>query len=93
MTTSPPSGSPPTRQVLAGILLIVAAGFLFTVMDATAKYLTRSLPLAEVAWGRYLFHASLALRLFERDIVNQGNTLFQLFQDRILDNLGVDELF
>ena len=57
MTISPPSGSPPTRQVLAGILLIVAAGFLFTVMDATAKYLTRSLPLVEVAWGRYLFHA------------------------------------
>ena len=52
MTTSPPS-----RQVLAGILLIIAAGFLFTVMDATAKYLTQSLPLVEVAWGRYLFHA------------------------------------
>ena len=45
------------RQVLGGILLIVAAGFLFTVMDATAKHLSQRLPLVEVAWGRYLFHA------------------------------------
>lgn len=45
------------RQTLAGLLLIIAAGFLFTVMDATAKYLDERLPLIEVAWGRYLFHA------------------------------------
>src|SRR5258708_14157000 len=48
---------PPSRQVLAGILLIIAAGFLFTVMDATAKHQSRGLPRVEVAWGRYLFHA------------------------------------
>ena len=29
--------SPPSRQVLAGILLIIAAGFLFTVMDADGE--------------------------------------------------------
>jgi len=50
--------SPHTRQVLAGILLMIAAGSLFTVMDATAKYLSQSLPLIEVAWGRYVFHAA-----------------------------------
>lgn len=53
MTTSPQA-----RPVLAGILLMVAAGLLFTVMDATAKYLSQSLPLMEVAWGRYVFHAA-----------------------------------
>jgi drug/metabolite transporter (DMT)-like permease len=53
MTTSPQA-----RPVLVGILLIIAAGFGFTVMDATAKYLSQRLPLIEVAWGRYLFHAA-----------------------------------
>ncbi len=52
--TSPPA----VRQVLTGILLMIAAGFLFTTMDATAKYLSRSLPLTEVAWCRYVFHAA-----------------------------------
>jgi drug/metabolite transporter (DMT)-like permease len=47
----------PARPALAGILLIIAAGILFTVMDASAKYLSQRLPLVEVAWGRYLFHA------------------------------------
>jgi drug/metabolite transporter (DMT)-like permease len=46
------------RPVLAGILLIIASGFLFTVMDATAKHLSQRLPLVEVAWGRYVFHAA-----------------------------------
>ena len=50
--------SPHPRQVVAGILLMIAAGFLFTVMDATAKYLSQRLPLLEVAWGRYTFHAA-----------------------------------
>jgi drug/metabolite transporter (DMT)-like permease len=52
-----PSAHPAARQVLSGILLMIAAGFLFTVMDATAKYMTHRLPLIEVAWGRYVFHA------------------------------------
>jgi drug/metabolite transporter (DMT)-like permease len=62
MSASPSSvqasaGVAPAAHPLAGILLIIAAGFLFTVMDATAKYLGEELPLVEVAWGRYLFHA------------------------------------
>jgi len=54
----------PLREstVLAGIGLMVAAGFLFTVMDATAKYLGQRYPVIEVAWGRYLF-AALSLPL------------------------------
>jgi drug/metabolite transporter (DMT)-like permease len=55
----PPS---PARQSFRGILLMMAAGFGFTLMDAVAKYLAQSFPVIEVAWGRYLFHA-LALPL------------------------------
>ena len=57
IVASGPPMTTPARPVLAGILLIIAAGILFTVMDATAKYLSQRLPLVEVAWGRYLFHA------------------------------------
>src|SRR5262249_612270 len=49
---------PQARPVLAGILLMMAAGLLFTVMDATANYLSQSLPLMQVPWGRYVFHAA-----------------------------------
>src|ERR1019366_1819797 len=52
----------PARQILTGIFLILGAGFLFTVMDATAKYLAQSYSVIEVAWGRYLF-ATLSLPL------------------------------
>jgi drug/metabolite transporter (DMT)-like permease len=48
---------PAAKPVLTGIFLMIGAGFLFTVMDATAKYLSLSYPVIEVAWGRYLFHA------------------------------------
>jgi len=50
----PPS---PARHSFRGILLMMAAGFGFTLMDAVAKYLAQSFPVIEVAWGRYLFHA------------------------------------
>jgi drug/metabolite transporter (DMT)-like permease len=52
----------PARQTLTGIFLILGAGFLFTVMDATAKYLAKTYPVVEIAWGRYLF-ATLSLPL------------------------------
>jgi drug/metabolite transporter (DMT)-like permease len=48
---------------LRGILLMLAAGFLFSCMDATAKHLTQTYPVFEVSWGRYLFHL-LTLPLF-----------------------------
>jgi len=38
-----------------GILLIVSAVALFVVMDATAKYLSRHLPVMQIVWARNLF--------------------------------------
>src|SRR5579871_6683666 len=60
----PPTPASPlsSRNTLAGIALILGAGFVFTIMDASAKYLTGRMPVAEIAWGRYLF-ATLALPL------------------------------
>lgn len=56
------AAAPPAKQILTGIALILGAGFTFTIMDASAKYLSGRIPVAEIAWGRYLF-ATLALPL------------------------------
>lgn len=42
---------PPIR----GIMLMIAAVASFTVLDSTAKYLSKDLPVFEVVWARYLF--------------------------------------
>ena len=49
----------PTANHLRGILLMLGVGFSFTLLDATAKHLTQSLPVLEIAWGRYLFHLAV----------------------------------
>jgi drug/metabolite transporter (DMT)-like permease len=46
----------PADRPLAGIGLMVLAVALLTAMDGIAKYLTQSLPLAEVVWARYAFN-------------------------------------
>ena len=55
------AGAAPNQ--LRGVLLMLSAGMAFSVMDATGKHLTHSLPVVEITWGRYLFHL-LALPLF-----------------------------
>jgi drug/metabolite transporter (DMT)-like permease len=51
--------SAPAANHLRGILLMLAVGLSFTILDATAKHLTQSLPVLEIAWGRYLFHLAV----------------------------------
>jgi drug/metabolite transporter (DMT)-like permease len=53
----------PGTSHLRGILLMLAAGFVFVILDATGKQLTASLSVTEITWGRCLFHM-LALPLF-----------------------------
>lgn len=51
---------PPTvtvrPNIVRGILLMMLAGFLFVVMDTTAKYLSEVYPVAQIVWARYIFH-------------------------------------
>ncbi|MGI9336879.1 MAG: DMT family transporter [Gammaproteobacteria bacterium] len=39
-----------------GIVLVFIATLLFVALDATAKYLTRTYPVAQVVWARFFFH-------------------------------------
>ena len=43
-------------NIVRGILLMMLAGFLFVVMDTTAKYLSGTYPVAQIVWARYIFH-------------------------------------
>jgi drug/metabolite transporter (DMT)-like permease len=61
-STTTTTGAPAAGH-LRGILLMLAAGVGFVIMDATGKHLTASLSISEITWGRCLFHM-LALPLF-----------------------------
>jgi drug/metabolite transporter (DMT)-like permease len=50
------AGDDPVR----GIGLVIAASILFSISDATAKYVTATLPVIEIAWVRYVVFVLLA---------------------------------
>jgi len=50
-----------SRTVGHGILLMLLTMVFFVAADAVAKYLTRSYPVIEVTWGRFVFHLALLL--------------------------------
>ena len=51
------SGVAPARpHPLRGILMIMTAVAMFTVMDSIAKYLSRFYPVPGIVWARYAFH-------------------------------------
>lgn len=54
-------------EPLVGILLVMAAGLMFSVSDATAKFLTGALPPIEIAWIRYLVFGAIATAAVARD--------------------------
>jgi drug/metabolite transporter (DMT)-like permease len=58
MSSLAPSGAANIRR---GILWMLLTSLLFVSLDATAKYLTRRYPVAEIVWARYLFHVVFSM--------------------------------
>src|SRR5262245_10312653 len=56
MAATTAAGIAQATSHLRGIVLMLAAGFVFVIMDATGKHLTSSLSVSEITWGRCLFH-------------------------------------
>ena len=54
-----PTGDPPRSTQLRGILLLLLAVFLFTLMDATAKHLTERYHPAQIVWARFVTNLAL----------------------------------
>jgi drug/metabolite transporter (DMT)-like permease len=53
-------------RAAAGIALMVAAIFLFGIMDGLAKHLSATYPPLQIVWGRYAFHLLVMLVLVPR---------------------------
>ncbi|MEP6824749.1 MAG: DMT family transporter [Ramlibacter sp.] len=57
MSTAARRGPPGSRNALAGIGLVVAAGACFAALDTTTKFISTSVPLLMALWFRYAFQA------------------------------------
>ncbi len=55
-----PAAHEPASPV-RGILLMLATGLLFSVMDTLSKEMTRHYPVLQVIWARYFFHMLIML--------------------------------
>jgi drug/metabolite transporter (DMT)-like permease len=75
------------EQPLRGILMLCAATMCFSLSDATAKYLTGSLPPIEIAWVRYVVFTLLASLGMKRGGLASVGTRRPVLQ--ILRGLGV----
>ena len=53
MNASPPSRA--NASTIAGIVLFLGSGLLFTGLDTIAKYLSRDYSIFQIAWARYAF--------------------------------------
>ena len=56
-----PAGAARADERLRGILLLLAVTVFFSTSDTTAKYVTRTLPVIEVAWVRYVVFVLVSL--------------------------------
>jgi len=59
----PSPASTDGARTLSGILFLLAALFIFTVMDAIAKYLTADYPVIFIMWVRYAFQFAFVVAL------------------------------
>ncbi|MDB6176906.1 DMT family transporter [Paracoccus sp. Z330] len=58
----------PAHGQIAGIVLLCGAVLFFTLMDASAKYLTQTYPVAQVVWARFFGNALIVTLIFHRKI-------------------------
>ncbi len=63
------SGSVEQRQALLAVLLVIASGVLFVIMNTMVKALTASMDAMVITWGRYFFHVAFVIIVFPRSIV------------------------
>ena len=54
------------RRALIAVLLFIASGVLFVVMNAMVKAMTATVDTMVITWGRYFFHVAFVIVLFPR---------------------------
>ena len=65
-----------TDSYLKGILLLLWSGVVFTFADSLAKTATLTLPVLQVAWGRYLFGFALLPAFGERPLARTSWSIY-----------------
>jgi drug/metabolite transporter (DMT)-like permease len=62
------------RQALVAVLLVIASGVLFVIMNAMVKAMIVTLEPMVVIWGRYFFHVAFVLVVFPKAIMGVFRT-------------------
>jgi drug/metabolite transporter (DMT)-like permease len=79
---------PSEQHVGRGIVLMLATVTMFSFMDATAKHLSRDLPVLQIVWARYVLFLVIALAPAARggliDLVRTRRPALQLFRSAFL---------
>ncbi len=87
------TASPPLNSPLYGIGLMIIMTACFSLLDASAKYVTHELPLWMVLWGRYVFHFLFSMIFFlrgaPRDIIITKNLKLQILRSVLIFFAGV----
>ncbi len=78
---------------LAGIGFMIMMTVCFSLLDASAKYLTGELPLWMILWGRYLFHFLFVMVFFfrgsPREIIYTKKLKIQMLRSFLIFSAGV----
>ena len=87
MTTEPVSSLAarwqPASILKNGIFWMLVTAFFFVCVHATGKFMLTRYPLAQVVWGRYIFHLLLALIILAprlAEVVRSGDLKLQLLR-------------
>ena len=59
-----PAGDPARKTQMRGIALLLMAIVIFSLMDATAKYLGQNYPPAQIVWARFVGNLLIVLMIF-----------------------------
>ena len=80
--------SPSGQRQLHGILLMLAASLMFSLLDLQAKYLAQSQPVMQIAWARYFGHFVLMMVFLwprhGRTLLRTGRPVLQIVRSLLL---------
>jgi drug/metabolite transporter (DMT)-like permease len=62
------------RQALLAVLLVIASGVLFVIMNAMVKAMTQTMDTMVIIWGRYFFHVAFVVVVFPRSLIGVFRT-------------------
>ncbi len=75
------------RQALIAVLLVIASGILFVIMNTMVKAMTQTMDTMVIIWARYFFHVAFVVVVFPKSVVGlfrTGQVLVQVGRSTLL---------